>query len=141
MLVVHFFASRILLPPEINPDKAVHTRLMLRSLTEDGEFARLSMLGISSQLNQCMAASLKAAVAAGDAHDGPVQPDLACTFTRLLYTMIKGFMLPGTPVIDYGLPREKLIEQTVWYTLRGMGVKDETIHRNYNPKALALFAI
>src|SRR6476646_5513570 len=31
-LLVHFFVSRVLVAPECNPDKAVHARLMLRSL-------------------------------------------------------------------------------------------------------------
>jgi AcrR family transcriptional regulator len=140
VLLVHFFASRVLMPPESDPDKAIHIRLMLRSLTEDGEFARLSLQGLSSQLNRCMAASLRAAIAAGDAYDGPVQPDAGCWFTRHVYMMFKAYMLPATPVIDYGLPREKVMEQTVWYTLRGMGLKEETIRRYYNPQALALFA-
>jgi hypothetical protein len=43
-------------------------------------------------------------------------------------------------VINYELPRERIVEQTVWYTLRGMGLKDDVIRRYYNPKALALFA-
>jgi AcrR family transcriptional regulator len=140
VLLVHFFASRVIMPLESDPDKAIHIRLTLRSLTEDGEFARLSLLGLPSQMNQCMAASLQAAVAAGDAYDGPVQLDAGCWFTRHVYMMFKAYMLPATPVIDYGMPPEKIVEQSVWYTLRGMGLKEETIRRDYNPQALALFA-
>jgi hypothetical protein len=33
-----------------------------------------------------------------------------------------------------------LIEYTVWFALRGIGMKDEAIRRYYNPKALALLA-
>ena len=33
----------------------------------------------------------------------------------------------------------ELVEQTVWFSLRGMGVKEKAIARYYNPKALALF--
>src|SRR5437899_176507 len=80
VLLVHFFVSRVLVDPKCDPDKAIHARLMLRSLTEDGEFVRLSLGGLSSQLNQLMTACLKAAIAAGDAHDGPVQPVLGCWF-------------------------------------------------------------
>jgi hypothetical protein len=32
------------------------------------------------------------------------------------------------------------VEQAAWYTLRGLGLKEEVIRRHYNPKALALFA-
>jgi AcrR family transcriptional regulator len=140
VLLVHFFVSRVLAAPESAPDKAIHARLMLRSLTEDGEFVRLTLKGLPSHLNQWMAASVQAAIAAGDAYDGPVQPNLGGWFTHHLALMIKTYMLPKTPVIDYGLPREMLVEQAVWYTLRGMGLKEEAIRRHYNPKALALFA-
>jgi AcrR family transcriptional regulator len=140
VLLVHFLASRILVEPQCNPDKATHARLTLRSLTGDGEFVRLCLQGLPSQVNQWMAASLQAAIAAGDAYDGPVQPGLGSWFTHHLATMIKMCMLPTTPVVDYGLPRGTIVEQTVWYTLRGMGLKEEVIRRYYNPKALALFA-
>ena len=83
---------------------------------------------------------MQAAIAVGDAYDGPVQSDLGSWFTHHLATMIKAYMLPTPPVVDYGIAREKVVEQTVWYTLRGMGLKEETIRRYYNPKALALFA-
>ena len=140
VLLVQFIVSRILVEPQRDPDKAIHARLMLRNLTENGEFVRLCLQGLPARLNQWMAASLQAAIAAGDAHDGPVQPGLGCWHTYHLAHMIKAYMLPATPVIDYGLPREKVVEQTVWYTLRGMGLKEEAICRCYNPKALALFA-
>jgi len=54
--------------------------------------------------------------------------------------MTMTYLLPDNPVVDYRVPREKLVEQIVWFTLRGMGLKEEAIKRHYNPKALALFA-
>jgi AcrR family transcriptional regulator len=140
VLLVHFLVSRCLVEPECNPDKAIHARLMLRSLTENGEFVRLCLQGLPSHLNQWMAASVRAAIAAGDAYDGPVEPGLGCWLTHHLATMIKAYMLPTPSVVDYGIAREKVVEQTVWYTLRGIGLKEEVIRRYYNPKALALFA-
>ena len=47
-------------------------------------------------------------------------------------------LLPAKPVIDYGLSRDELVEQAVWFSLRGMGLKEEAIRRHYNPKALTL---
>jgi hypothetical protein len=43
-------------------------------------------------------------------------------------------------VIDYQVSRPKLVEQAVWFVLRGMGLKEEAIKRYYNPKALSLFS-
>jgi hypothetical protein len=39
--------------------------------------------------------------------------------------------LPIDPVIDYGMPREELVTQVVWFCLRGMGLKEEAIRRCY----------
>jgi hypothetical protein len=38
------------------------------------------------------------------------------------------------------MPLEPLIEQAVWFSLRGMGVYDEAIHRHYRPETLAILA-
>ena len=54
--------------------------------------------------------------------------------------MIATNLLPLTPVVAYGVSTEKLIEQSVWFILRGMGLKEEVIHQHYNAKALALLA-
>ena len=47
--------------------------------------------------------------------------------------------LPEDPVVDYGVRRDRLVEQVVWFALRGLGLRDETVRRHYNPRALALF--
>jgi hypothetical protein len=52
--------------------------------------------------------------------------------------MVMLSLLPPTPIVDYGVSRPKLVEQTVWFTLRGLGLREEAIRRNYNPDALAL---
>ena len=72
--------------PGSGPTVIEHLQLMLNQrggfpiLTEDGEFVRLSLGGLSSQLNQLMTACLKAAIAAGDAHEtrpGETYPKVA----------------------------------------------------------------
>jgi hypothetical protein len=42
--------------------------------------------------------------------------------------------LPAEPVIDYGIPREALVNQVSWFCLRGMGLKEEAIQRCYESK-------
>jgi hypothetical protein len=39
--------------------------------------------------------------------------------------------LPLAPVIDYGIPREELVNQISWFCLRGMGLREEAIRRCY----------
>lgn len=140
VLLVHFMVSRILFDAERHPDKAIHARLMLRSLTEDGEFVRLCLNGLPSRLNQMMASCLTASIAAGDAYDGPIIPELGCWFVHHLSAMIRTYLMPATPVVHYGVSRDKLVEQVAWFTLRGMGLKEDVISRYYNPKAMVLFA-
>jgi hypothetical protein len=48
-------------------------------------------------------------------------------------------LLPKSIVVNYQVPQNELVEQAVWFGLRGMGLKDKVIARHYNPKALALF--
>jgi AcrR family transcriptional regulator len=141
VLLVHFLISRIVSGcARRDEEEAIQNRLMLRSLAEDGEFARLLLGKLASgwvvKIEQCLAA----AVATGDAVAGPVLPNLAAWFTHHLAALSMVHLLPATPAIDYGVSEDKLVEQAVWFSLRGMGVKEEAIRRHYNPEALALFS-
>jgi AcrR family transcriptional regulator len=139
VLLVHLFVSRMVgRPKPADDDEGLQHRLMLRSLTEDGEFARLFLRGGPSHANRMLDACTKAAIAAGDAFAGPVRPNLAAWFGQHLAAIIKIHLLPEEPVVDYGVPRDKLVGQLVWFILRGMGLKEEAIKRYYNPEALAL---
>ena len=80
------------------------------------------------------AESIAASVAAGEAADAKVLPALAGWFVHHLAVMVMIHLLPARPVIDYGLPREQLVEQAVVFTLRGMGLKESAVKRFYNPK-------
>jgi hypothetical protein len=53
--------------------------------------------------------------------------------------MIAIMHLPEKPAIDYRTSREELLNQAVWFALRGIGLKDEAIAVHYDPKALAVF--
>jgi AcrR family transcriptional regulator len=139
VLLVHFLVSRVVGRAARDDDRAVLNRLLLRSLAEDGEFARTLLdrlvSGWVAKVEECA----RAAVDAGEAADGPVLPHLRGWFTHNLAAMILFHLLPATPVVDYGVPRDALVEQVVWFALRGIGLKDAAIRRHYNPKALALF--
>jgi AcrR family transcriptional regulator len=139
VVIVHFMVTNSFgKGPNNNEDAAIHHRLMLRSMMEDGEFARLFFARTLpcwiDKVEECLTAS----IAAGEAVSGPVVPSLGAMFTRHLAKTIMLSLLPENPIIDYGMPREKVAEQAVWFTLRGMGVTDEAIKRYYNPKALGV---
>ncbi len=141
VLIVHMLVARMVRRDcGEDEDAAIHHRLMLRSMMEDGEFARIfferSVSCWLDKVREC----LEASAAAGDANIAPVQPRLGAIFTQHVAKTIMLALIPPTPVIDYGMPREPLIEQAVWFSLRGMGVKDEAIRRDYNPEALAILS-
>src|SRR5439155_9994543 len=87
-----------------------------------------------------IAESIRASTASGDIADTPVPAPLRALFIDRLAAVIVSDLLPPIPAVDYGVPRDKLIEHAVWFALRGLGMKDESIRRHYNPKALTLLA-
>ena len=137
--LVHAFLAMVLQERDIDGDKTIHCRLMIRSLLEDGEFVRLFFQSVSTGLEQSMLGSVQAAIAAGDAYDGPLPPQLGYWFCHHLVLMLKTYMLPATDVLDYGSPHEKVVQGAVWFSLRGFGIKEEVICRLYHPNDKKLF--
>ncbi len=141
VLLVHFLVSKIVAGcASGGEEQTIRSRLMLRSLAEDGDFARSWLAHLASGWIPKVEECIEAAVAAGEAVQGPVLPGLRGWFGHHLAAMLATNLLPALPVVDYGVPRDKLAEQAVWFALRGMGLKEEAIRRYYNPRALALFA-
>ncbi len=139
VLIVHLMVSQTVgTEPNNQEDAVTHHRLMLRSMIEDGEFARLfyerTMPCWISKVEQCLSAS----IAAGEGTAGPVLPNIGALFARHLAKTIMVSLLPATPIVDYGMPREKLVKQLVWFTLRGLGVRDEAIRREWHKAGFKL---
>src|SRR5579872_2307151 len=92
--------------PNHGAQEDVFNRLMLRSLMEDGAFARILMerlaAGFIPKLEEC----IRAAAAAGDMGDSPVLPSLRGWFGHHLCAMLAIFRL-APPMVPYGVAREK----------------------------------
>jgi AcrR family transcriptional regulator len=140
VLMVHFLVSRIIrgCKPR-DSDQSILYRLMLRSLAADGEFAQVLLGRIAREWIPKVEECVRAACASGDANEARVQPCLSGWLTHHLAAMMMLYLLPATPVVEYGLTESQLVEQSVWFSLRGMGLKEKAIALYYNPKALALF--
>lgn len=65
---------------------------------------------------------------------------LAGWFVHQIAAMVMIHLLPSEPVIDFGVPRQQLVEQAVWFCLRGMGLTEEAIRRHYNAETLVALA-
>jgi TetR/AcrR family transcriptional regulator, transcriptional repressor of aconitase len=113
-------------------------RLMLKSFLEDGTFARLVYKNRFGCFCSQMEASLTAAVRAGDAVPSPVTKSNSALFAHHIGAWLALVHLPKKPTTDYKVSREELMNQVVWFALRGMGLTDKAIATHYNPKALAL---
>ena len=140
VLMVHFLVSRIVGGcKRRDSDQSILNRLMLRSLADDGEFAKVLLARVGREWIPKVEECIAAALAAGDAVDGNVQPRFSGWLTHHVAAMIMLNLLPRASVVDYRMSELQLVEQTVWFALRGMGLKEKAIKRYYNPKAMALF--
>ena len=128
--------SHILGGPPGFDEGQIFFRLILRSLMDKGEFTRLAIQGGPTHWARKVEECIKAAKRAGDVLERPLRPNLA---GWMVHQIITGFMLhslPGESVIDYGVSREELVKQVVWFCLCGMGLKEEAIRRYFKQKDL-----
>jgi len=139
--LVHFLVSSLF--GHRVPDLEIRLRLYLQSILGDGEFARFIM---KQKQETCsvvptISKSIEAAYIAGDMVQTSMPAALRALFVDRLTCALVSELLPTNPAVDYGVTREELIEHTVWFALRGIGMKDAAIQRYYNPKALALLSV
>ncbi|SKA95258.1 transcriptional regulator, TetR family [Prosthecobacter debontii] len=137
--MVHYMMAKMLRPPDQVPEveQALH-RLLAHSLIEDGNFARGFMEKVGGEFIQKLEACLAAALQAGDAVASPVQARAGAWFVQHFAAMLMLNEMPGTPVVRLDSDRSSQVEQAVWFTLQGLGLKPEAIRRNYHPQAFAL---
>ena len=112
---------------------------MLKSLLEDGAFARMVYRSRFDCYCSRIEACLEAAIAAGDVVKSPVAPANRARFGYHVGAWMALVHLPPKPAMHYQVSREKLLDQSVWFVLRGMGLTDQALATYYNPGALALF--
>jgi AcrR family transcriptional regulator len=130
VFLVHDLVTHIL-GAQPDEDECSFLRLVLRSLIDEGEFARLGLQGGPSHWVQKVEECIEAAKAAGDIVDGPSPSNLG---GWCIHQLISGFMihfLPVDSIIDYRVSREELTNQVIWFCLRGLGLKEEAIRRCY----------
>ena len=134
--LVHFLVSNKILKPA-PPEMDAAIRLYVRNLTEDGKFARFAYDQRITKYVDLLEECIKAAIAAGDIVDGSVTPRMRAVLAeRLAFVMMMNY-LPTTPILNLE-SKEQVVDNTVRFILRGIGMKEEIIKRQYNPKALAL---
>lgn len=113
-----------------------HFRLMLNSLLEDGTFARLLYRNRFARFCARMEACLEAAIAAGEAVNGSATVGNRVRFAHHVAAWLAVMHLPEKTAIDYRTARAELLNQALWFALRGMGLTEQAIATHYDPPAL-----
>jgi AcrR family transcriptional regulator len=114
-------------------DGAVLGRLAVRCLLDDGHFAGRVLKPFTENWIDTFEKCLRIAAASGDLRQDPTSPHL-CAW--LLHHIALGLMLYLSPrnAVDYKVPRDTLVRETVGFALRGIGLNEETINRHYSPR-------
>jgi AcrR family transcriptional regulator len=135
--MLHFVGEKVTAPDD---DMRTSHRLLARSLSEDGEFARVIFQHVDETWVGKMNACLRAAKRAGELRAG-FQPH-ACSgwLAQHVFMMLALAHTPNDCAVDYAAERTRLIRETVLFCLRGMGLSDSAIAAAYVPDAYALFS-
>ncbi len=140
VLMVHYLLAKLgMRRTREHAGDLVFNRLMLQSLTEDGDFARVLLKQVADGWGTKFEECLKAAAEAGEVAEHSALPRVGGWFVHHLAVALMLYQLPAAPVIPYGVSREQLLEQAVLFALRGIGLREDAIRRYYNPQALELF--
>ena len=114
-------------------------RMILNSCLEDGTFTRFLFQNRFSENLSRIVDCMKAAKEAGDLVQSPISEENRLLFSHHLALMIAAMQLPKEQVIDYGASPEELVNQAVWFALRGLGLRETAIEAHFNPKAMVEF--
>lgn len=113
-------------------------RLMCRSLLEDGDFAAQFLRRTCAIWIDKMRACLAAAIETKDVVLHGDDAELGIWMGHHLSVTISLYSLSGVDIVDYPGDRSRLLERTVEFCLRGIGMTEAAIAAHYHPEQLAL---
>ncbi len=111
----------------------IRQRLILQSLLEDGEYARVLLSRVSGRCLPIFEASVAAARKAGDLRGQGMDPHNAFWFAGHIATQIAHGRLPASEVIPYSGNLEGVTAEAVRFCLRGIGLTDAAIDAHCGP--------
>jgi AcrR family transcriptional regulator len=138
VLMVYFTISHYVQQRPGDPYKAALNCLLVRSLLDDGALVRLTHKKFANAWVAKFEACLKEAVKTGEVRETAMRHDLRVWFVHHIAFSLMLHLHPKVPAIDYKVSNDALVEQATWFALRGVGLREESIKRYYNPKALSL---
>jgi AcrR family transcriptional regulator len=138
VVMVHFMISHYVLGRPGDTHRAAMNALLVRSLLDDGEFVRLMHKKLAAAWLKKFEACLHAAAKAGETHDVPLRRDLCVWFVQHTAFSLMLHLQPKTPAVNYKVSKDELVSEATWFSLLGIGLKEEAVRRYYSPTALRL---
>jgi len=126
--MIHFMVRYFLLGGGIDRSELdSRLRLLLHSFLEDGDYARELFDHVFARVHPLFAACLDAASAAGDLNVDASASANRFWLSHHVAAMVAFVLLPARASIAYQGTLEALAEETSWFILRGIGMKDAAI--------------
>jgi AcrR family transcriptional regulator len=118
------------------PSIRTRQRLVLQSLLEDGEYARLLWQRISGFVLPTFTASVAAARAAGDMRPDGIAPANAFWFAQHVAAQMSQGRVTEESVVPYSGNIDQVSLEATRFCLRGMGLSEQAIEKHFRPEAL-----
>lgn len=143
-LVLSIYAIMRSMQLQHSSDAAVTNvpRLVMRSLLTDGAFARKIIHSSEAVWRPKLERCIRAGIAAGDIRNDFEPACLGIFFSHHIAASLMYYRLPEGGTVSYpgGNDPEWLLDQSVRFSLRGLGMTPEAIAALYNPAAFAMLA-
>lgn len=139
VIAIYFTVRQIMSTVSGDGKQVCIKRIMLSSLIGDGEFARGALKTNFGRYIPKLVSCLEAAHHAGDLMAPPRHAALRVWLAHHLAVMTSSLFLPPRPVVDYELAPDQLIDELTRFALRGLGMTEQAIDREFDPRALAAF--
>ena len=115
-----------------NEFEAGFPRVMLHSMLDDGVFARLFIERRVLKLAALMQRCFPAARASGDLVDDTMSDEMRYWLCHHQLVAISTMHLPESPIVPYRLSHADLIDQTMLFLLRAVGLRTGSIKSYYD---------
>lgn len=114
-------------------------RIVTFSLLDDGQFAKSFLDRHVNPWIGLFEASLQAARNAGDIEDGVFTGKAEIWFVHHLANTLHLISLPEATIVDYGLNQNELLDHTIRFLLRGIGLKNNAIKQYYDAEMIDIY--
>lgn len=108
---------------------SVH-RMMIQSLLEDGKFTRSFHEPRFNKILPLMEEALRVSQQKGDLVPGPLTHKERQWFPHHVAVALRLAHFPEEPVFDYGADTARLLQDALWFSLRGIGLTDAAIEKH-----------